>query len=753
VASFNFAAEPGSTFECSLDEEPLAECESPAEYTDLEPGSHVFRVQATDAAGNVDTTPATYEWTILDPPETTIDSGPPATSDSSAATFTFSSDKAGVTFFCSLDGAGFTACSSPKTYTGLLDEAHTFEVVARDANGLVDETPALHEWTVAVPPDTTITSAPEASTTSTTAVFTYSANEIESTFECSLDGAAFAPCPEAPDPTLYTGLTVGPHTFAVRATDPEGSTDATPATYSWTVEPDQVAPETTITSVTPGSVIFDFASNEQNVTFECSLDGVPFAACTSPVTYSDLSPDGHTFEVRAVDGAGNVDPTPARYVWTGNSPDQTAPETTIETRVDANTQSSEASFSLDSDEPGATFECSLDGAPFEPCDSPREYVDLNAGSHAFEARAVDGANNVDPSPARYEWTIDSTAPDTTIEARVDTSTESTEASFSLDSDEPGSSFECSLDGAEFTACESPRDYTDLAVGAHEFRARAIDAAGNVDSSPASFEWTVQAPAITPPQTTIDSHPSATTTESSASFTFSADKPDSTYECSLDTADFASCSSPKEYTGLAVGQHELRVRATDSAGTTDDSPASYQWTVEAPPTCDSTPVFAPPAADSWYSQAAPSTTHGTDSLLNVTSREGARERTQIRFANPELPQGCTVKSAKLRLYSSSFAANRTLEALRVGNSWTELGINWKLRSAATGDAARAPSRSSAGYVEWNVTAQVQAMYGSAPNYGFLIRDSVETARTAQRQRFHSRETDSGHLPQLEITFAE
>ena len=50
-------------------------------------------------------------------------------------------------------------------------------------------------------------------------------------------------------------------------------------------------------------------------TFECSLDGAGFTACTSPVTYERLSGGDHAFEVRAVKG-GALDKSPARFTWT-----------------------------------------------------------------------------------------------------------------------------------------------------------------------------------------------------------------------------------------------------------------------------------------------------------------------------------------------------------------------------------------------------------------------------------------------------
>lgn len=83
---------------------------------------------------------------------------------------------------------------------------------------------------------------------------------------------------------------------------------------------DTTPPDTTITSgpsgtVTSTSASFSFAASEP-ASFACSLDGAAFVACSAPAAYSGLAAGSHSFQVRATDAAGNVDPTPASATWT-----------------------------------------------------------------------------------------------------------------------------------------------------------------------------------------------------------------------------------------------------------------------------------------------------------------------------------------------------------------------------------------------------------------------------------------------------
>ena len=126
-ATFSFSSShAGSTFECKLDAGSFQACSSPQSYSGLGDGQHTFTVRAIDPASNPDPTPATRTWTVdTTSPGTSITAAPPDPANSADASFEFSSPDTGATFECKLDGAGFTGCTSPKSYTALSDgDAH-----------------------------------------------------------------------------------------------------------------------------------------------------------------------------------------------------------------------------------------------------------------------------------------------------------------------------------------------------------------------------------------------------------------------------------------------------------------------------------------------------------------------------------------------------------------------------------------------------------------------------------------------------
>jgi hypothetical protein len=153
------------------------------------------------------------------------------------------------------------------------------------------------------------------------------------------------------------------------------------------------------------------------------------------------------------------------------------------------TNSRSATFDFSADEP-SRFECRLDGGSFLPCSSPASYQGLGDGGHTFSVRPIDAVGNVGAATSR-SWRIDATAPETTLGARPRSRTTAVSASFTFSATEQAT-FRCKLDASAFAACTSPKSYARIRRTAHTFQVRAVDAAGNVDPTPAVFRWTIAA---------------------------------------------------------------------------------------------------------------------------------------------------------------------------------------------------------------------------------------------------------------------
>ncbi len=194
----------------------------------------------------------------------------------------------------------------------------------------------------------------------------------------------------------------GVRTIRARAVDQTGNSRTTAPR---TILIDNLLPETTITSAPAVATraltaTFVFAS-EPGATFTCTFDKKPVKACASTLRLSPLRPGRHTITARARDAAGNLDPTPASFVWTI---DRTAPATRIDFGRMQQGLPGAALFRLGASERVA-FQCSLDAAPFAPCVSPVSVPKLKPGKHSFRVRSTDPAGNTDWTPATRTWTV------------------------------------------------------------------------------------------------------------------------------------------------------------------------------------------------------------------------------------------------------------------------------------------------------------------------------------------------------------
>jgi hypothetical protein len=577
--------------------------------TGIADGAVTLTARAIDTANNSAVSAGVSATVDNTPPDTTITSGPSATTTNTSATFTFTATEANSIFACSLDGSTFNACASPVTYTALSSSSHTFQVRATDGAGNTDGTPASQTWTVdtvaptvtgTVPADRATGVSPAANITAVFSEAMNAATIASSTFTVKVKQgnnpplaaivtydavtrtAILDPSANLSSSTTYTATVNG---GASGVKDLAGN--ALSNDYSWTFTTgtlDVTPPTVTLTAPSNGATVVGTVTLSATASDNIAVNSVDFlvnnvvVGTDSTLPYSiswnsaTVADGSATITARAVDSSSNTATSTGVMVTVSN----TSVDTTITAGPSGSVNSTSASFSFTATITGSTFTCSLDGSAFSTCTSPKAYSGLANGSHTFQVRATSPSNVTDSSPASRTWTVDTVVPDTTITSGLSGTVTSTSASFSFTSTEAGSSFTCSLDGAAFSACTSPQSYTNLTNSSHTFQVRATDAAGNIDSIPASNTWTIDTVA---PDTTITSGTSGSVNSTSASFSFTATEAGSSFACSLDGAAFSACNSPKAYSGLSSGSHTFQVRATDAAGNTDSTPATQTWTID------------------------------------------------------------------------------------------------------------------------------------------------------------------------------
>jgi hypothetical protein len=210
-------------------------------------------------------------------PKTTLTASPPALTNKTDAVFTFTGSKTGLLFQCKLDGGNYTTCPAAG-YTGLAEGSHTLLIRATDRYGLLEATPVSFTWVIDLrPPDTLLLAA------GGQAAFV---SETGAHFECSVAGGDFQACVA---PVALTGAA-----FAVRAVDPAGNADLTPATVA------QGSEVLGLPASGFGGAKTPFAINGGRSTknFDCKLDTADWATCPDDLVFAGLTYGAHTLAIR-----------------------------------------------------------------------------------------------------------------------------------------------------------------------------------------------------------------------------------------------------------------------------------------------------------------------------------------------------------------------------------------------------------------------------------------------------------------------
>jgi hypothetical protein len=356
----------------------------------------------------------------------------------------------------------------------------------------------------------------------------------------------------------------GQHTIYAAGIDADGTTAGPVAQKTFTIDRD---PPDTSLDVKPSdpsgpSVQFGFSGG---TTYTCQLDAFT-ESCQPNKGYANLSDGQHTFTVTAIDAAGNSDPTPESYTWTV---DATGPDTFIDQKP-GDPSGPDVTFTYTSGGDAVGYRCTLDSGTTVDCNGgSKSYTGLSSGSHTFEVAGVDVFANEDASPAAYTWTVDATAPETQIDTKP-TNPSGPDVEFEFSAPGGGqSTFTCTLDGTEADCGSGSASYNDLDEGDHTFTVAAVDSFGNTDTTPASYDWTVDA--MGPVVTIVGPKK---TTKRTPKFTFTSSEPDTRYLCSVDDPNgFVDCDTPYQTEKLKPGKHTLMVIGIDGF---DNAGAEADW---------------------------------------------------------------------------------------------------------------------------------------------------------------------------------
>lgn len=260
---------------------------------------------------------------------------------------------------------------------------------------------------------------------------------------------------------------------------------------------DTVAPDTVIVAgpaalatTAPASFTFAAVPDDDGAAFECAVDSDDFAPCASPLTVTRA--DGpHAFRVRAIDAAGNVDPTPAMLAW---SIDTAAPMIAVrQPEIPARTSNPlpVVLFAV-TDANRVTATCSVDAGNASSCDGTAGFAaaaELSEGRHTYRVAASDAAGNA--SALEVVFDVDVTPPSVTISQGPVSPTNDDTPTFAFTTSADTVRARCELEtGQVIDPCATDVTFPPVALGAHTFTVTAFDDAQPANTATATLAFMV-----------------------------------------------------------------------------------------------------------------------------------------------------------------------------------------------------------------------------------------------------------------------
>jgi hypothetical protein len=224
--------------------------------------------------------------------------------------------------------------------------------------------------------------------------------------------------------------------------------------------------------------------------------------------------------------------------------------------------------------------------------------------------------------------------------------------------------------------------------------------------------------------------------------------------------------------LAAGNHTLLAKLKDRAGNAAQASVAFQLLLGPGPHL----VTFPAVGDTYLRKGDSNTNFGAEPILRV--RESGQNRALLQIDAQSLAtalSGATVVFASLELHVEKNGRNwgktgRTVDAHRMTSAWAEAGATWNCPNDSNptnskpdcaaqwtgGSFAAAPTASVlhtkdlAGWVRFDVTADVTAFAAGTPDFGWLIKKTDE--KKSGRVDYDSRQGTAGEGPRLVVVFA-